>query len=364
MKYPIKTILIFFSLITVFMSVAQEKEAQPKNIILLIGDGMGLSEISVAQFYSETPSNFDQFNTIGLIKTSSSKQLITDSAASATAFACGVKSYNGAIGVDDDKKPLRNIVDYVSNQGMASGLISTSSIVHATPAAFYAHVDSRRKYEEIATFLPNSEIDFFAGGGLKFFNDRKDDKNLLSTLNKNGFEVTTDKLPGETSSKKQAILLAEDAMPKMLEGRGNFLSLATATAIRHLEKNQNGFFLMIEGSQIDWGGHANDADYLVSELLDFDRAIGVALAYAKKNKDTLVIVTADHETGGFTLAADGSNYNKIEMKFSTGGHSATMIPIFAKGPGEDNFKGVYENTEVYTKMVSSLNKKKNQLKKN
>lgn len=362
MKLILKHLLLYSSIAITSLGFAQENNTQPKNIILLIGDGMGLSEISAAQFYSETPSNFDEFSIIGLIKTSSSKQLITDSAAGATAFACGVKTYNGAIGVDDDKKPLRTIVDYASNKGMATGLVSTSSIVHATPASFFAHVDSRRKYDDIATYLPKSEIDFFAGGGLKFFNERKDDRNLLDSLKVNGFDVTTDRLPGKTTPKKQAILLGYDAMPKMSEGRGNFLPLATATAIRHLADNKNGFFLMVEGSQIDWGGHANDAEYLVDELLDFDRAIGVALAFAKKNKDTLVIVTADHETGGFTLASDGSDYNKIEMKFSTGGHSATMVPVFAKGPGENKFKGIYENTEIFTKMVSSLNRKGRRLK--
>ena len=358
MSYKIKILLLGCCIAISAISFAQNSETQPKNIILLIGDGMGLSEISAAQFYGKKKSNFDKFNTIGLIKTSSSQQLVTDSAAGATAFASGKKTYNGAIGVDDDKKPLRNIVDYASNKGMATGLVSTSSIVHATPASFFAHVDSRRKYPEIAAFLPNSEIDFFAGGGLQFFDRREDGRDLVQSLKDKGFDVTKDKLTQTTSLKKQAFLLADDEMPKMLEGRGDFLPEATALALHHLSKNKNGFFLMVEGSQIDWGGHANDADYLVSELLDFDKTIGVALEYARKHKNTLVIVTADHETGGFTLAADGSNYHKIEMKFSTGGHSATMIPVFAKGPGAKKFAGIYENTEIYTKMVSSLNKKK------
>ncbi|MFT5985525.1 MAG: alkaline phosphatase [Planctomycetota bacterium] len=359
MSIRIKDILIGCFLAFSTISYAQKNGEQPKNIILLIGDGMGLSEITAAQFYSENTSNFEEFNTIGLIKTSSSQELITDSAAAATAFACGEKTYNGAIGVDDNREPLKNIVDFVSNNGMATGLVSTSSIVHATPASFFAHVDSRRKYTEIATYLPSSEIDFVAGGGLQFFERREDGKDLVKTLKEKGFDVITDKLPKSTTSKKQAILLADDEMPKMLDGRGDFLPDATALALKHLSKNKKGFFLMVEGSQIDWGGHANDAEYLVSELLDFDKTVGVALAFAKKNKNTLVIVTADHETGGFTLAADGTDYNKIKMIFSTGGHSATMIPVFAKGPGAQKFAGIYENTEIYTKMVSSLIKKKN-----
>jgi len=352
---------ISFGLFIIFSTTcfSQINTDQPKNIILLIGDGMGLSEISAAQFFNDKKSNFETFNTIGLIKTSSAKQLVTDSAAGATAFACGKKTYNGAIGVDVDKNPIPSIVDYVSNKGMATGLVSTSSIVHATPGSFFAHVDSRRNYPEIATFLPDSEIDFVAGGGLQYFQRREDGIDLVKSLKEKGFDVITDVLPKNTSTKKQAILLADDEMPTMIEGRGDFLPKATSLALDHLSKNKNGFFLMVEGSQIDWGGHINDAEYLVSELIDFDTTIGVALEYAKKNKNTLVIVTADHETGGFTLAADGINYNKIKMVFSTGGHSATMVPVFAIGPGSDKFAGIYENTEIYTKMVMSLNARKN-----
>ncbi len=358
MKNTLKNILLSSLIAISAICVAQTEDKQPKNIILLIGDGMGLSEVSAVQFFGESTSNFEAFNTIGLTKTSSAQQLVTDSAAAATAFACGMKTHNGAVGVDVDDKPLRNIVDYASNKGMATGIISTSSITHATPASFYAHVDKRKKHQEIAAFLPMSEIDFAAGGGLQFFDRRDDGKDLVKSLKDNGFEVITDTLPKTTSAKKQAILLADNAMPKMLEGRGDFLPDATTLGLEHLSKNSNGFFLMVEGSQIDWGGHANDTDYLVSELLDFEKTIGVALAFAAKNKNTLVIVTADHETGGFTLAADGTNYHKIKTVFSTGGHSATMIPVFAKGPGAQKFAGIYENTEIFTKMVSSLNKKK------
>ena len=140
-------------------------------------------------------------------------------------------------------------------------------------------------------------------------------------------------------------------MDKMLEGRGDFLPNATKMALDKLSKNKNGFFLMVEGAQIDWGGHDNDTDYLITELLDFDKTIGVALDFAAKNAETLVIVTADHETGGFTLSTDDGNYNKIKPTFSTGGHSATMVPIFAKGPGEENFGGIYKNTALFQKMM-------------
>ncbi len=329
---------------------------KPKNIILLIGDGMGLSQVSASLFYNDKPSNFEQFQTIGLIKTSASGDLITDSAASATAYATGIKTYNGAIAVNQDTIPVETIVERISKKGVATGVISTSSIVHATPASFFAHMKSRRMYDEIAAFLPVSEIDFFAGGGLGFFNERKDGRDLLQELRQNGFEVVTTRLPGTVSEKKQAILLAKDAMPTMEEGRGNFLPDATKLALESLSKNENGFFLMVEGSQIDWGGHANDANYVITEQLDFDATIGVALDFAKLNGETLVIVTADHETGGFTLAADNGNYNKIGPVFSTQGHSATMVPVFANGPGASLFGGVYENTAVYHKMMKLFSK--------
>lgn len=349
-------LLFLFSLCTTF---AQEKSVnpvkkKPKNIILLIGDGMGLSEISASQFYNDDPSNFDRFPVVGLIKTSASDNLITDSAAGATAFASGIKTYNGAIGVAPNKSSVSTIVEQLSEKGMATGLIATSSITHATPACFYAHVDSRTKAEQIATFLPKSGIDFFAGGGLKYFSERKDKKNLMVTLQENGFVMNTRKLVLTPNAEKHGFLLAEDGMPRVSKGRGNFLTKATTLALEALSKDEDGFFLMVEGSQIDWGGHNNDTGYLISELIDFDKTIGVALKFAIEDGETLVIVTADHETGGFTLASDGKDYDAILPSFSTDGHSATMVPVFAYGPGEEYFGGIYENTAIYHKMIKLL----------
>ncbi len=328
----------------------------PKNIILLIGDGMGLSEVSAAIYYKDGKPNFERFSTIGLSKTSSGSELITDSAAGATVFSTGVKTYNGAIGVDRDTIPVPTIVEQLSKDGYSTGIVATSSIQHASPASFYAHVEHRRMYEEITEFAPNSGVDFFAGGGLKYFNDRKDKRDLLEDMPAAGYTVITDKLPTTNVRGKELILLAENGMPKMSEGRGDFLPDATKLALEKLSKNEKGFFLMVEGSQIDWGGHDNDADYLIEELLDFDKTIGVALDFAKHNGETLVIVTADHETGGFTLAADGKDYNKIKPVFSTTGHSGTMVPVFAEGPGAFLFNGIYESNEIYFKMMEAIGK--------
>jgi alkaline phosphatase len=333
--------------------INKQETKKPKNIILLIGDGMGLSEASASYFFKESAPNFDRFTTIGLIKTSAADALVCDSAASATAYATGVATYNGAIGVDMQKKPVPTIIEKIIPMNISTGIVTTSSVMHATPASFYAHAASRKSYQDIATFLPASNIDFIAGGGREFLdkNKREDARDLYKELENNGYEVETNSLPNKTTDKKQAIFLAEDGMDKMLEGRGDFLPNITKMALKKLSKNNNGFFLMVEGAQIDWGGHDNDTDYLITELLDFDKTIGVALDFAAKNAETLVIVTADHETGGFTLATDDGNYNKIKPTFSTGGHSATMVPIFAKGPGEENFGGIYKNTALFQKMM-------------
>lgn len=331
-----------------------KEEQGPKNIILLIGDGMGLSQVSAAQFYKDGTPNFERFPVIGLSKTSASDQLITDSAASATAFASGVKTYNGAVGMDRDSLAVPTILEQVSELGQLTGVIATSSITHATPAAFYAHVKMRGQAEDIAAQMVNSDVDFFAGGGLQYFNDRGDQKDLLEEMNQKGFAVDTTSIDNNLSGDKQGFLLAADGMPRMVDGRGDFLPIATAKALNHLNKGDNGFFLMIEGSQIDWGGHSNDTDYLVSELLDFDQVIGQALDFAETDGETLIIVTADHETGGFTLSDLDGDYNQVQGTYSTGGHSATMVPVFAYGPGSEAFGGIYPNNDIYFKMVTAL----------
>ena len=355
--------LLLLSLI-ILVACKQEKETskKPKNVILLISDGTGLSQISSAYFFKDTEPNYSQFENIGFIKTSSSKEDVTDSAAGATAFASGVKTYNGAIGVTPDSLHVPTIVELVQDKGIKTGVVATSSIVHATPASFYAHQISRRLYEGIAKDLSNSDIDFFAGGGLKFFNKRKDSINLLREMREKGFYVNILELVSADKIKdnsKAGFLLAEDAMPKMQDGRGDFLPKATQLGIDFLN-NDKGFFLMVEGSQIDWGGHANDSKYAIAELIDFDNVLGKALEFAKKDGNTLVVVTSDHETGGFTLASktketkDGrkySDYSEVDVTFSTNGHSATLIPVFAYGPGAEEFKGIYENNEIFHKII-------------
>jgi alkaline phosphatase len=366
--------IFYLILLVISFSCASKttKETPPpkaKNVILLIADGTGLSQISSAFYFKDSQPNYARFNHIGLIKTSSSREDITDSAAGATAFASGTKTYNGAIGVADDSTKVKNLVEIATLKNIKTGLVATSSIQHATPASFYAHVLNRGLYEDIAADLVVSDIDFFAGGGSQFFNKRKDGKNLLKDLELKGFGIDTTALGAFANIKqysKMGYLLAENHMDPVAKGRGNFLPKATELGIQFLNKeaDTSNFFLMVEGSQIDWGGHANDAEYLISELIDFDDAIGKALDFAEKDGNTLVIVTADHETGGFTLAStqktaeDGStcsDYSEITGTFSTKGHSAALIPVFAYGPGAEMFSGVYENTDIFHKILETTN---------
>lgn len=334
-----------------------EKGATPKNVILVIGDGTGINQISALEYYKADPVYYDDFPIIGLSKISSTS-LITDSAAAGTAMACGEKTYNKAIGVNAQGEDLLNLTELMSQKGGSSGLIATSSITHATPASFYAHHTDRNDHEIIASFLPNAPIDFFAGAGLKYFRERKDQVNLLDTFAQNGFTIETSSLKAYPEAKKLGYLLADKDMPTMIEGRGTFLEDASNLAINHLSSNEQGFFLMVEGSQVDWGGHDNDFDYMISELIDLDNTLGRLMAYAQKDQNTLIVVTGDHATGGLALSADQGDYNTIKPTFSSTGHNADWIPVFAYGPGAELFNGVYENTMIYHKIKSLLSRQK------
>jgi alkaline phosphatase len=344
-------------------SEPQAPQAKPDKIIFLIGDGMGLSAVSTGFYFNEEPSVFMRFQEMGLQQTSSASHKVTDSAASGTAMASGKKTYNGAIGVDMDKNPVRNIAELLSTMGWSTGVVATSTISHATPASFFAHVEQRAMEEEIAAQLLDSEIDFFAGGGRDKFQFRRDSLDLLALAAEKGFMIDTTGLPAKASlsgERKYGFLPAAGAMPPAHQGRGDFLPAATSLAISHLSQNQTGFFLMVESSQIDWAGHANDGEYLVAEMQDFEQVIAAALDFAEQDGNTLVVVTADHETGGYTLGPKRPAVNppaylegsSIEPVFATASHSATLIPVFAYGPGAEEFKGIYQNTEIYSKMAA------------
>ena len=329
---------------------------KPKNIILMIGDGHGLSQISAALYSNKNQHALEQFPVIGFHKSYSNSDLITDSAAGATAFSCGVKTFNFAIGMDKDTAACKTILEEAEENGLATGLVVTSSIVHATPASFIAHQPLRVLYEKIAADFLNTEIDLFIGGGKRFFDRRQEDeRNLYEELEQKDYVVVNysqkDFNQVTINPNKNFAYFSADNQPLPVIAGREYLPSACSKSAEFLEKhsNGNGFFLMIEGSQIDWAGHANDAAHMLEEALDFNRAIEKILAFAKKRGDTLVIVTADHETGGLAINPK-SKMGKLDLAFTTNTHTATLVPVFAYGPMSQQFAGIYENTEIYHKM--------------
>ncbi|MDA3833814.1 MAG: alkaline phosphatase, partial [Spirochaetales bacterium] len=325
------------------------------NVIILIGDGMGTSQLSVPYYYGKKEPVFSYFGNVGLVETSSSTHKVTYSAASGTAMFTGRKTYNDAIGVDTDTLIRTNLVELLSEENYLTGVISSASITDATPASFYAHDTDRRMHYDIANWLLRSEIDFFAGGGLQYFiSTDGQDHFVLNNIELNVEKLKKIKKP--EAGKRYGFLLANNGLPTMEEGRGDFLSEATKISLDYFSNFDQGFLLMVEGAQIDWAGHANNTDYLVAEMMDFEETCRVAYNYAKKQGNTLVIVTSDHETGGFTLSASGerrygADYATITPTFSTTSHSASLVPLLAYGPGAEKFRGILHNTEVFFRII-------------
>ncbi len=339
---------------------AKEDSRTNPNIILMIGDGMGHAQVTAATYWNPGKSNYFRFNTVGLINTFSTNKKVTDSAAGATAFATGSKSYNRAISVAPDSSRLKTILEELKEQGYQTGLISLTTITHATPACFYAHVTDRDMHEEIAAQLVNADVDFFAGAGWEYFTERADGQNLLGAFQQKGYTIDTTALPAQVEGgKKYGFLLNKNTMPSKVQGRGDFLREATQLALEYFKQSDKPYFLMVEGSYIDWGGHANDAQMMIQESVDFDQTIGLVLDKTKDDTHTLVVVTADHETGGVAIGKyyeENEGGKRVEqgdslaVYFNTDQHTAVLVPVFAKGYREELFSGVYENNEIYHRL--------------
>ena len=337
----------------------KELQDYPTNIILLIGDGMGLTQISAAMYSNNNRLALAKFPVIGFHKSHAANELITDSAAGGTAIACGIKTNNGNIGTDENGLPTLSILEELDSMNFSTGMIVTSTIVHATPAAFAAHRARREMYEEIALDYLNANVDLLIGGGRQYFQNREmDDRDLINEFENKGYVVmdqlytTMNKIKWPLD--KNLLYFTADKQPLTVSGGRDYLSFAVRQGVQYLEQKSNkGFFLLVEGSQIDWMNHANDGRGVVMETLDFDRAIWEAIQYANKKGNTLVLVTADHESGGMSIEAD-SRMNKLKYGFTTNGHTAAMIPVFAYGPGSSLFRGIYENTSIYHKMRAVL----------
>ncbi len=347
-----------------------------RNIILLIGDGMGPHHVTAARYLSVGAAgslSMDGLGVAGFAHTHSSSSLIADSAA-ATALASGVKTYNGAIGVDAGGVSVETILEQAQALGKATGLVTTVQLAHATPAAFAAHVTSRSMMTEIAQQMLERGVDVMLGGGEDQWvpndeaecfgtGERTDSLNLIQTAVTSGYahvctEVAFNAIE-PASTPKLLGMFADEGMSRPYEPS---LAAMTQKAIDILSLDDDGFFLMVEAGQIDWASHGNDADDAVGDTVGFDEAVAVARQFGSDNSDTLVIVTADHETGGMALVKAGDGVStfttpdgeQFDVDWSSGSHTAVDVPVLAEGPHAWALSGSYENTHIFDVMSAAF----------
>lgn len=355
MKKIIVSYTCFFLCLTIIPLSAQKA---PKNVIFLIGDGMGLSQIYAAMVANGNKLELERCTNSGFSKTYSANNFTTDSGAGGTALACGVKTNNGMIGMNPDSVGVQSILELAHKNNLSTGIVVACAVTHATPASFIAHQPNRDMYDEIAADYLKSDIDVFIGGGRKYFEDRADGRDLTQELQAKNYKVAYNLNEVKAiSTGKLAGLLYEDQNPSMPE-RGTMLPDATVATIGILSKNKKGFFMLVEGSQIDWAAHDNNLQQIINEMLDFDQTIGRVLDFAKKDRNTLVIISADHETGGMMILDGQFGSDQLKAVFSTKNHSGVPVPVFAYGPGSEKFNGFSENTSFKGKIENLLKLKK------
>jgi len=348
--------LIIISVILITLTSTGSSRQKPQNLIIFIGDGMGVSHVYAAMTASVTGMTFPSFPVTGFSMTHSANSYSTDSAAGGTALATGEKTNNRMISVRPDSTVLITLLEHARASGKSTGIVCTSSLTDATPAAFSAHVPLRYDYRAIAAWYVSGAAEVFIGGGRKYFEPEvdsagsfKQSEDVVSQLVFAGYDVTYD-LESFTASKASRIagLMSQEDMPRLFEGRDpQYLSRATLKAIEVLSRNRQGFVLMVEGSEIDDAGHSNDTKMVTDEVLDMDRAVAVALEFARSDGKTLIVVTADHETGGMSITGGDQAKHEVTGAFSIKGHSGVMVPVFAYGPGAQSFTGVQDNTELF-----------------
>lgn len=332
---------------------------RPKNIIFLIGDGMAAAQVSAHLYWKGVGKTvFEKFPVVGFHKSHAYDYRVTDSAAGATAFACGQKTTLGAIGVlPPDNRPCPTLLEDLDRKGLATGLVTTCTATHATPACYIAHRELRALTEEIANDFLATPFDCLIAGGENLFDQRYDKINLVDSLKSRGYVVrrgiSFKGLPLDGSH--PFVNFTHEMEPPTASAGRDYLPRATRLACDFLKKrSEKGFFLMVEGSQIDWASHTNDRNWLRAEMADFDKTVQAALEFAASNGETLVVVTGDHECGGLGLTQTDLR-KQFKVAFSTKVHTATMVPVYAYGPQAALFSGIYENTEIYFKMRAALN---------
>ena len=326
------------------------KNARPKNIILLIGDGMGLTQVAAADLVNNGLS-FTQLKFIGLQRTQAKGNFITDSAGAGSALATGKKTNNRYISTDENGNPNTSLTDILLGEGKTCGVVTNGNVADATPAVFYGHSTERDNSDEITKGLFKTKLNFLAGSGETVFTKRKDSLNLETELKKD--YVFLHNVDESCTAGQRVILLDERLGEATSQDNLHLLAQTTTKAIDHLTSNK-GFFLMVEGAKIDYGGHANSFPSSIIETLGFDLAVQEALKFADKNGETLVLITADHETGGLSLIDGDKEAGRITGVYASDDHTPVFVPVFAYGPGAENFTGVYENTDIFHRIIKSI----------
>ena len=327
----------------------------PKNVILMIGDGTGLAQIAAGYFANNEDLTYFNLKHMGWVTTKSADSFTTDSSASGTAYATGEKTYNYAVGVDLQKRPLANIPERVIENGVISGVVSTDDLNGATPASFFAHQENRGMTDQIWADVPGSVLTYFAAGSKEVFEKRPEE--TQKAIRDKFTVVHYVGSPAAASADRLGVLPPAVETGYIVNGRGDFLPKATREAIDFLNartREDKGFFLMVEGARIDKACHGNDFPSAVKELLDFDKAIAEAIKFADEDGNTLVVISADHETSGLVIWDGKPAEGKVEGVHVSGGHTAIPVPIFAYGPHAQDFMGVQGNEQVAQKILKLL----------
>ncbi|MBO4536887.1 MAG: alkaline phosphatase [Bacteroidales bacterium] len=327
-----------------------------RNVIFLIGDGMGLEQASCAWVLNHGKLNLDNMSVVGLSRTYCLSDLITDSAAGGTALAVGQKTAYSHVGTDADGNPIPSMLVKAQQCGKKTGVVVTCHLADATPADFCCHSDDRYKYDEVIAGYAECGVDYIAGGGRDYFGkNRKDARNIDQEMGVKGYALAYDEVELMAAHLPILALLADDNLPNALE-RGDLFRHMAAKGLEELssQSGDKGFVYMIEGSSIDDWLHANRIDLAMEELLDFDRVLGDVLQWAAADGHTLVVVTADHATGALTLQDGDLAEGRIGVAFGNDSHNGIAVPYYVWGPGRDRFSGIMENAELGARIAACI----------
>ena len=319
-----------------------------KNVILLIGDGMGLNQVMAAAYANNRDLSMLKLKSVGIQYYNPNDDFIGDSASGGSALATGEMSWTRHISSNKDgSEPYPALTDYFKGMGKATGVVSLGDIADATPAAFYGHTSERDSTDKITRYWLTSDIDLICGPGTSYLErPREDGVDLLSGIKANGYSYTKDATAMEKVDGK--LICLDDRMGAYAtEETLGFLADITKSSIAKLAKDsKKGFFLMVEGAKIDYAGHSDCLPASIIEEFSFDLAVAEALKFADSNGETLVVVTADHETGGLTILDGDLETGHVLAVYNSDDHTPTVVPVFAYGPGSRAFAGTYLNIEI------------------